>query len=198
MGPSFQRTLRDLEGKERQIQMLLRSVQQAQEEETAYQLSFRLAAACEQATLLARALPAYTGRLRAFQEVGGMVCETVPMDIGFTQEGWFCLRIPFLLPKKGDRLYRLCAVLGVSVPAPVLPADPAAPVQPLCADLPPCLCQGQAGAAVPGPRQHRNQHGGGRRDPLHHGRRWPQGVQPLRLHRPGGPGAHGGLRCAGG
>ena len=100
MGPSFQRTLRDLEGKERQIQMLLRSVQQAQEEETAYQLSFRLAAACEQATLLARALPAYTGRLRAFQEVGGMVCETVPMDIGFTQEGWFCLRIPFLLPKK--------------------------------------------------------------------------------------------------
>ena len=68
MGPSFQKTLRDLEGKERQIQVLLRSVQQAQEEETAYQLSFRLAAACEQATLLARALPAYTGRLRAFQE----------------------------------------------------------------------------------------------------------------------------------
>ena len=100
MGPSFQKTLRDLEGKERQIQMLLRSVQQAQEEETAYQLAFRLAAACEQATLLARALPAYTGRLRAFQEVGGMVHETVPIDIGFTQEGWFCLRMPFLLPKK--------------------------------------------------------------------------------------------------
>ena len=89
MGPSFQKTLRDLEGKERQIQVLLRSVQQAQEEETAYQLAFRLAAACEQATLLARALPAYTGRLRAFQEVGGMVHETVPIDIGFTQEGWF-------------------------------------------------------------------------------------------------------------
>ena len=100
MGPSFQKTLRDLEGKERQIQVLLRSVQQAQEEETAYQLSFRLAAACEQATLLARALPAYTGRLRAFQEVGGMVHETVPIDIGFTQEGWFSLRMPMLLPKK--------------------------------------------------------------------------------------------------
>ncbi len=100
MGPSFQKTLRDLEGKERQIQVLLRSVQQAQEEETAYQLAFRLVAACEQATLLARALPAYTGRLRAFQEVAGMVRETVPMDIGFTQEGWFCLRMPFLLPKK--------------------------------------------------------------------------------------------------
>ena len=41
MGPSFQKTLRDLEGKERQIQVLLRSVQQAQEEETAYQLAFR-------------------------------------------------------------------------------------------------------------------------------------------------------------
>ena len=29
-----------------------------------------------------------------------MVYETVLMDIGFTQEGWFCLRMPFLLPKK--------------------------------------------------------------------------------------------------
>ena len=142
MGPSFQKTLRDLEGKERQIQVLLRSVQQAQEEETAYQLAFRLAAACEQATLLARALPAYTGRLRAFQEVGGMVHETVPIDIGFTQEGVVLPADAVPAPQKGDRLRRLCAVLGVSVPAPVLPADPAAPVQPLRADLPPCLCQG--------------------------------------------------------
>ena len=50
--------------------------------------------------------------------------------------------MPFLLPKKETGSAAYVGVLGVSVPAPVLPADPAAPVQPLRADLPPCLCQG--------------------------------------------------------
>ena len=26
--------------------------------------------------------------------------EAVPIEIGFTEEGWFCLRMPILLPRK--------------------------------------------------------------------------------------------------
>ena len=63
--PSFQTTLLALEGKLRQLQTLERTVLQAaalEDENVAYCTASQLADACEQAVLLARALPACTGR----------------------------------------------------------------------------------------------------------------------------------------
>lgn len=54
----------------------------------------------EQAVLLSRMLPAYTGAATAKQEVENRIKSFVPVQIGFTEEGWFSIRIPLLLPKK--------------------------------------------------------------------------------------------------
>ncbi len=54
----------------------------------------------EKSALLARALPAYTGSPKAVQEVEQIIRNTVPIEIGFTKEGWFSVRLPFILPKK--------------------------------------------------------------------------------------------------
>ena len=66
--------------------------------ELAYAAALRCAA--EQATLLARALPAYTGSPFASMDVETITAANVPVEIGFTAEGWFSVRIPLLLPKK--------------------------------------------------------------------------------------------------
>ena len=54
----------------------------------------------ERMTLLTRALPCYTGSGTAPDEVDEIIREVVPVEMGFTEEGWFCLRIPMLLPRK--------------------------------------------------------------------------------------------------
>ena len=68
--------------------------------ELAYAAALRCAAAAEQATLLARALPAYTGSPFAAMDVETITATNVPVEIGFTAEGWFSVRLPLLLPKK--------------------------------------------------------------------------------------------------
>lgn len=101
--PSFQKTLFQLENKLRQLQTLERTVLQAaalEDENVAYCTASQLADACEQAVLLARALPACTGRPHVFLELGKQVESPSPVEIGFTREGWFSLRMPMLLPKK--------------------------------------------------------------------------------------------------
>ena len=101
--PSFQKTLFQLENKLRQMQTLERTVLQAaalEDENVAYCTASQLADACEQAVLLARALPACTGRPHVFLELGKQVESPSPVEIGFTREGWFSLRMPMLLPKK--------------------------------------------------------------------------------------------------
>ena len=101
--PSFQTTLLALEGKLRQMQTLERTVLQAaalDDEGVAYCTASQLADACEQAVLLARALPACTGRPHVFFELEQQIdCQT-PVEVGFTRERWFSLRMPMLLPKK--------------------------------------------------------------------------------------------------
>lgn len=42
---------------------------------------------------------AYTGVPNAKLEVERRIKDCIPVEIGFTAEGWFCLRIPALLPK---------------------------------------------------------------------------------------------------
>lgn len=101
--PSFQKTLFQLENKLRQVQTLERTVQQASsldEEEMAYHTASQLADACEQAVLLARALPACMGRPHVFFDLGQKSESPSPVEVGFTREGWFSLRMPMLLPKK--------------------------------------------------------------------------------------------------
>ena len=101
--PSFQKTLFQLENKLRQMQTLERTVLQAaalEDENVAYCTASQLADACEQAVLLARALPACTGRPHVFLELGKQVESPSPVEMGFTKEGWFSLRMPMLLPKK--------------------------------------------------------------------------------------------------
>ena len=67
----------------------------------AYDSCFRLAEIVEKTALLTRALPCYTGNPRAQEEMEKCIEENVPVEMGFTIEGWFSVRIPKLLPKKG-------------------------------------------------------------------------------------------------
>ena len=54
----------------------------------------------EALALCYRAIPTYTGLPYAKKEVERIMSEEVPVEIGFTDEGWFCVRFPRMLPKK--------------------------------------------------------------------------------------------------
>ena len=166
--PSFQNTLLALEEKLRRIQTLDRTVRQAatlEEETVAYRMAEQLAEACEQAVLLARSLPACTGRPHVFWEGGPERESPTPVEMGFTKEGWFSLRMPMLLPKKESgsaayvRMLLLPRCAGSSRKAAL--AD-----QPLCVGLPPRLRQRPPRSGLAGSRQHRDQHGLGLCGPL--------------------------------
>ena len=70
----------------------------------------------EALALCYRAIPTYTGLPYAKKEVERIMSEEVPVEIGFTDEGWFCVRFPRMLPKKekvasnifGASFIRLC------------------------------------------------------------------------------------------
>jgi len=66
----------------------------------AYELAFELAAQCEKLTLLARALPHYTGHPQALDRMEYSILKAVPVELQFTDENWFKMRFPALLPKK--------------------------------------------------------------------------------------------------
>lgn len=67
-----------------------------------YKQALKLEELSEEAVLLTRILPAYTGAVNAMVEVDKIVSNTIPVKIGFTAEGWFSVRIPALLPKKAS------------------------------------------------------------------------------------------------
>lgn len=67
-----------------------------------YKQALKLEELSEEAVLLTRVLPAYTGTVNAIVEVDKIVSDTIPVKIGFTAEGWFSVRIPALLPKKAS------------------------------------------------------------------------------------------------
>ena len=129
--PSFQKTLFQLENKLRQLQTLERTVLQAaalEDENVAYCTASQLADACEQAVLLARVLPACTGRPHVFFDIDQKSEVPTPVEVGFTREGWFSLRMPMLLPKKERNA--MGAAIGTTAlnsamtPAAVGEADP--------------------------------------------------------------------------
>lgn len=68
--------------------------------ENTYERALKLEEASERTVLLTRVLPAYTGRPAANMEVNNLIALCIPVEIGFTAEGWFSIRMPTLLPKK--------------------------------------------------------------------------------------------------
>ncbi len=56
----------------------------------------------EQMTLLARSLPVYTGHPKADIAVWDILKREIVVEIGFTEECWFSLRMPLILPKKNS------------------------------------------------------------------------------------------------
>ena len=83
--------------------------------ELAYAAALKLAEDSEKMTLLTRSLPAYTGNPQAPLEVDKIVENSIQTEAGFTLEGWFCVRLPILLPKKetGSASY----IRGILYPA---------------------------------------------------------------------------------
>ena len=81
----------------------------------AYAYCFELAKKAESLALLARVLPCYTGNPRAAIDIEKCIEEVVPVEIGFTKEGWFSVRIPKLLPKKGSG--NVNYMRGILIPA---------------------------------------------------------------------------------
>jgi hypothetical protein len=69
--------------------------------EQAYASAFKLAEISEKVTLETRALPRYTGNPNVLKDLEKHIENNIPVEIGFTKEGWFSIRIPRLLPRKG-------------------------------------------------------------------------------------------------
>lgn len=78
-----------------------RSMAEGQDMAGAFGGAFAFEAEVEKLALLARALPAYTGHPQALELSDALLEEHFPVEMGYTGQGWFCLRIPALLPKKG-------------------------------------------------------------------------------------------------
>lgn len=100
---SFARTLTKLERLMAKLDMAVsntRCMFGVKNMELTYDVSLRVAELMEKAVLVARALPAYTGAPDAAMMVARQTASVVPVEIGFTDEGWFSLRMPMLLPKK--------------------------------------------------------------------------------------------------
>lgn len=100
---SFARTLTKLERLMAKLDMAVsntRCMFGVKNMELTYDVSLRVAELMEKAVLVARALPAYTGAPDAAMMVAKQTASVVHVEIGFTDEGWFSLRMPLLLPKK--------------------------------------------------------------------------------------------------
>lgn len=100
---SFARTLTKLERLMVKLDMAVsntRCMFSVKNMELTYDVSLRVAELMEKAVLVARALPAYTGAPDAAMMVARQTASVVHVEIGFTDEGWFSLRMPMLLPKK--------------------------------------------------------------------------------------------------
>lgn len=100
---SFVQTLAKLESQVKKLNVLLSNTKFMYENgniELAYEIAMRMADVAERTVLLARALPAYTGNPLAGSEIQNLIDVSIRIEIGFTEQGWFTIRIPLLLPKK--------------------------------------------------------------------------------------------------
>lgn len=79
---------------------MLRTVGESRDLEDALKLSVTAAKISEGVALKTRALPAHTHHPQAERMVQEAVSESVLVDIKLTEEGWFYLQMPILLPRK--------------------------------------------------------------------------------------------------
>ena len=79
---------------------LLRTIGESRDLENALKLSVTAAKLSEGVALKTRALPAHTGHPQAERMVQEAISESVPVEISLTEEGWFYLHMPILLPRK--------------------------------------------------------------------------------------------------
>ena len=99
----FQQVLDKIERRIKQAQRQIataRDFYDAGNVDAAYEQALKLDETVIKTWLLANVLPAYTGNPHADQNVEVIMEKIIPVEIGFTEEGWFSLRIPALLPKK--------------------------------------------------------------------------------------------------
>ena len=89
-----------MEGRFQNQMAVVRRLCQDNATRQAYEQAMRLEETSEKLVLLTRVLPVYTGCPYAGEEVQDVVAASVPVEIGFSTEGWFCIRLPCLLPKK--------------------------------------------------------------------------------------------------
>lgn len=68
----------------------------------ANELSLQGSRLAEKLALHFRMLPIYMGSPSAKKDIEKILAEEIPIEIGFTAEGWFSIRLPRLLPKKED------------------------------------------------------------------------------------------------
>ena len=68
--------------------------------EDANQLAFDTERLVEKLACSYRMIPTFLGSPSAKAEVEKIIEEEIPVEMGFTDEGWFSLRIPRLLPRK--------------------------------------------------------------------------------------------------
>ncbi len=102
---NYMKTLAKVEGKLKRMREQAEAVRWFYENgnvEESYRRALKLAEISESAVLLTRVLPAYTGAANALAEVDKIIAATIPVEIGYTAEGWFAVRIPALLPKKAS------------------------------------------------------------------------------------------------
>lgn len=100
---TFQKALDKIDAKIQEMHEQAFSVRRSYQDgniKQAYESALRLEEVSEKTVLLTRALPAYTGNPKARLETENLIKLSIPIEIGFTKEGWFSLRIPALLPKK--------------------------------------------------------------------------------------------------
>ena len=69
-------------------------------DEEAFRLSFGAHRNICKLFNLGNSLPAMSGDPAADNERNAIIAEEIPVEMGFTEEGWFLARMPMLLPKK--------------------------------------------------------------------------------------------------
>lgn len=104
-----------------------------------YNRALRLEELSEQTVLLTRVLPAYTGAAGATVQTDAIISDTIPVEVGFTAEGWFSVRIPALLPKKASGSADYIRSYLYPAMRKFFDGKPPGPLSGLCACLPPCV-----------------------------------------------------------
>ena len=96
--------------------------------EDGYQMALENERLAERMILAYRDIPINTGRPSAMSDVKRIIAEEVPVEMGYTQEGWFMLKIPELLPLKEKKKGSFEYIRGYLYPAIPLPSTPMLPL----------------------------------------------------------------------